>query len=76
VNLALHVACGLLVYDVAHRTLTLTGTEPGRERVVAFWAALLFLVHPLQTEAVTYVVSCSVPRSVPMIAACSGRRRC
>jgi len=57
VNLLLHVACGLLLYDLARRTLQLTGTAAGEERRVAWWAALLFLVHPLQTEAVTYVIS-------------------
>jgi Flp pilus assembly protein TadD len=57
VNLALHVGCGLLLYDLVLRTLRLTGTAPGREAHVAWWAALVFLVHPLQTEAVTYVVS-------------------
>ncbi len=57
VNLALHVACGLLLYDLVRRTLLLTGTAAGEERQVAWWAALVFLVHPLQTEAVTYVIS-------------------
>ncbi len=57
VNLALHVGCGLLLYDLARRTLRATATAPGREVRVAWWAALVFLVHPLQTEAVTYVIS-------------------
>lgn len=57
VNLALHVGCGLLLYDLALRTLRVTDTAPGREERVAWWAALVFLVHPLQTEAVTYVIS-------------------
>ena len=57
VNLALHVGCGLLLYDLARRTLRATGTAPGHEARVAWWAALVFLVHPLQTEAVTYVIS-------------------
>ncbi|MBI3767613.1 MAG: tetratricopeptide repeat protein [Deltaproteobacteria bacterium] len=57
VNLALHIGCGLLLYDVARRTLRLTATMPGREARVAWWAALVFLVHPLQTEAVTYIIN-------------------
>lgn len=57
VNLALHVGCGLLLYDLARRTLRATATAVGQEERVAWWAALLFLVHPLQTEAVTYVIS-------------------
>jgi Flp pilus assembly protein TadD len=57
VNLALHIGCGLLFYDVVRRTLLLTGTVPGGETRVAWWAALVFLVHPLQTEAVTYLIN-------------------
>jgi len=52
-NLVLHIACGLLLYDVARRSLRLAQTESARAASVAWWAALLFLVHPLQTEAVT-----------------------
>jgi tetratricopeptide (TPR) repeat protein len=52
-NLLLHIACGLLLYDVARRTFILTRTEMERAAPVAWWAALVFLVHPLQTEAVT-----------------------
>jgi len=55
-NLALHIGCGLLLFDVARRTLLLTGTAPGRESTIAWWAAALFLAHPLQIEAVTYVI--------------------
>src|SRR6185369_4001923 len=31
VNLALHVGCGLLLYDLARRTLRATATIPGEE---------------------------------------------
>jgi tetratricopeptide (TPR) repeat protein len=55
VNLALHLACGLLLLDLVRRTLVLAGNAPRRAAAVAWWAALLFLLHPLQTEAVTYV---------------------
>jgi Flp pilus assembly protein TadD len=55
VNVALHLACGLLLFDVARRTLRMTRTLPGREATAAWWAALVFLLHPLATEAVTYV---------------------
>ena len=65
-NLVLHLACGLLLYDVARRTLRFTGVLGGREDWTAFFAALLFLVHPLQTESVTYVIS----RSELLMALC------
>ncbi len=65
-NLAVHLACGLLVYDVVRRTFRLTGTLAGRERDAAFFAALFFVVHPIQTESVTYVIS----RSELLMALC------
>lgn len=55
-NVAAHVTCALLLFDLVRRTLVLTGTERGRERMIAWWVALLFVVHPLQTEAVTSVI--------------------
>lgn len=49
-NLLVHVLAGLTLFGLVRRTL------PGRGETVAFSAALLWLVHPLQTAAVTYVV--------------------
>ncbi|MCC6849386.1 MAG: tetratricopeptide repeat protein [Deltaproteobacteria bacterium] len=65
-NLALHVACGWLLFDVARRTFRMTETLAGREDDAACLAALLFVVHPLQTEAVTYAIS----RSELLMALC------
>jgi len=48
-NLLLHLGSGLLVYRILSRAVT----EENRE--IPFWSALLFLIHPLQTEAVTYI---------------------
>lgn len=48
-NLLLHLGSGLLVY----RILTRAVTEEARH--VPFWTALLFLIHPIQTETVTYI---------------------
>jgi tetratricopeptide (TPR) repeat protein len=50
VNLGIHAGVALLLYGLVRR---LPGT--GRE-ALAFAVALLWLLHPLQTEAVTYVV--------------------
>ena len=66
VNLLLHVACGLLLFDLVRRTFRLTHVLAGREDAAALFAALVFVVHPLQTEAVTYVIS----RSELLMAVC------
>jgi tetratricopeptide (TPR) repeat protein len=59
VNLAIHVAAALALFGVVRRTLR-SGRASGEFRAaalpVAFGAALLWAVHPLQTESVTYVV--------------------
>ena len=60
VNAALHLANALLLYALVRltfRTPRLAGRGgPGTARAVALAAALLFALHPVQTEAVTYVV--------------------
>jgi hypothetical protein len=48
-NLLLHLGSGLLLY----RILTHAVTE--ETRYVPFWTSLLFLIHPIQTETVTYI---------------------
>ncbi len=59
VNLLIHVCAGLAVFGLVRRTLA---RPPLRERLgsaalpLAFTAAALWLLHPLQTEAVAYVV--------------------
>ena len=49
INLLLHVGSGLLVYRILIRAVNETA------RHVPFWTALLFLIHPIQTETVTYI---------------------
>lgn len=54
VNLAIHILAGLTLFAIVRRTLA---PAKGRQAlVIAFCAALLWLLHPLQTESVTYVV--------------------
>lgn len=55
VNLLVHIANGVLVYFLVV-LMGRTGTDPARWRWVAFFAGALFLVHPIQTQAVTYIV--------------------
>jgi tetratricopeptide (TPR) repeat protein len=54
VNLLIHAANGLLVLGLVRRTLERMVTP--RAGGFALIAALLWTVHPLQTEAVTYIV--------------------
>jgi tetratricopeptide (TPR) repeat protein len=57
-NLAIHVAAGLVLFGIARRTLL---QPPLRQRFgmaalpLALVIALIWVVHPLQTESVTYV---------------------
>jgi len=51
-NLAIHLANGLLLLALLRRW---RGPLPGSSAVAATVAALLFVLHPVQTEAVTYL---------------------
>jgi Flp pilus assembly protein TadD len=58
-NLAIHLVAGLLLFGVVRRTLLLPrlAGRLGRGATgIALAAALVWTVHPLQTESVTYVV--------------------
>lgn len=54
-NLLIHVLAALTLAALVRRTLRLAG-HPDRAGLVALAVALLWLLHPLQTAAVTYVV--------------------
>jgi len=62
VNLAIHVLAGLTLFGLVRRTLRLRpgqasdGLATTETTLAAFAVALLWLLHPLQTEAVTYVI--------------------
>jgi tetratricopeptide (TPR) repeat protein len=56
-NLAIHILAGLALYGILRRTLA--AQADGRAAsagLVAFSVSLLWILHPLQTEAVTYVI--------------------
>jgi len=57
VNLILHLINGVLLYLLVTRTLSLAGYEPRQRRTAAVIASMVFLLHPVQTEGVTYVIS-------------------
>ncbi|MFZ5874781.1 MAG: tetratricopeptide repeat protein [Nitrospirota bacterium] len=59
VNIAIHAAVALAWYAFLLTLLTLPRAQPlfqGREATAASAAALLWAIHPVQTQAVTYVV--------------------
>ena len=59
VNLLIHLLAGLTLYGIVRRTLLKPILQPrfgGAAGFLALASALLWTVHPLQTEAVTYVV--------------------
>ena len=57
VNLILHLLNGVLIYFLASRVFMLLFEDSARSRSFATLAAGFFLVHPVQTESVTYISS-------------------
>ncbi|HTQ30581.1 MAG TPA: tetratricopeptide repeat protein [Opitutaceae bacterium] len=57
-NALIHLCAGLALFGVVRRTLVRSKIEKWRAAAtpVGFGAALLWTLHPLQTEAVTYVI--------------------
>ncbi|MBU1710492.1 MAG: tetratricopeptide repeat protein [Proteobacteria bacterium] len=57
-NLVIHILCAITLYFLILATLRLNVIEKGRNRApeLALFAALLWTLHPLATNAVTYLV--------------------
>lgn len=58
-NLLVHLAAGLALFGVVRRTLHLdrfSNTTAGSANGLALAVSLIWLVHPLQTQSVTYVI--------------------
>lgn len=60
VNLGIHAVTGILVFFLLRITLLLSGKgenfQEDRANLIAFLAALLWLVHPLGTQTTSYIV--------------------
>jgi tetratricopeptide (TPR) repeat protein len=58
VNIAIHILNGMLLYCFVFKTLIVTGYHQKRTHLVfiASAASLLWLCHPVQIQAVTYIV--------------------
>jgi len=58
VNILLHVLTGIFLYIFIRNTLQTPALESryGHHRLLPIFAAFLWLVHPVQTQSVTYIV--------------------
>ncbi len=63
-NVVLHAGCAVLIFFAIRRLLEWAGTDVGKRTGLAAFGAALFLLHPVQTEAVSYVASRSENLSV------------
>lgn len=54
-NVFIHTGTAILIFFLFFRILRLRSIEPRRSYLCAGVAATLFLIHPLQTEAVAYI---------------------
>ena len=57
-NIAIHILCAVLLFGIIRRTLNLPALQPafGRRSIdLAFASALIWLLHPLNSEAVDYI---------------------
>jgi tetratricopeptide (TPR) repeat protein len=54
VNLAIHVLCGLTLFGIIRHALA--SLRNPSATLIAFSASLIWILHPLQTESVTYII--------------------
>ena len=60
VNLLLHISNGIMLYFILFQTADLPSVKEKygqRAYRIALYAALIFIAHPIQTQAVTYIIS-------------------
>ena len=56
-NIAVHILTGILLYIFVQKTLLISQFKlPDETKWVAFATSLLWLIHPLQTQSVTYII--------------------
>jgi len=64
VNLILHFFNAILIFLAVRKILSWTSLEPMHAPILSLFAAGLFLLHPAQTESVSYIASRSETLSV------------
>ncbi len=57
VNLVLHILNGVAVFFISTHVFRKVSDDQDRARLFGFFAAAVFLLHPVQTQSVTYVSS-------------------
>jgi len=55
INILIHCLTTGLIFLIVRRLLEWSGIEPGQRTMLAGLAAAVFLLHPVQTEAVAYI---------------------
>lgn len=55
-NLIIHILASVSVYLFIRATMDLSGSDRARSERIAVITSLLFAVHPVQTQSVTYIV--------------------
>ena len=68
-NVVFHCMTGALVFLIVGRLLEWSGAQESRRRLLAGFAALVFLLHPVQTESVAYLAGRSESLSALLAAA-------
>ena len=64
VNIVLHLCNGIFILLAVRKILSWAGVEKWQSAVCAIFSAGLFLLHPMQTESVSYIASRSETLSV------------
>ena len=64
INVLLHFCNAILTFLAVRKLLSWAAVEETHGRILSFFAAGLFLLHPLQTESVSYIASRSETLSV------------
>lgn len=63
-NVVIHICNAILIWRIVERILEWAGVGQARRRMLAVFAGIVFLVHPLNTESVAYIASRSEGLSV------------
>lgn len=67
VNVLIHLSAAILIFFIVRRLMEWGGVEPGMRTPLAGFCALLFLLHPVETEAVAYLAGRSESLSSTMV---------
>ena len=68
-NVIFHIGASLLIWRILDRLLEMAGVEKARRMILSAFGGALFLLHPVQTESVSYVASRSENLSVMLFLA-------